>query len=148
MKNSVTYKLLAFAFILFLSLNLKAQDNNHDNGNGNHGDNHGNGNNNHGDNHNNNDNDGAAYLVTPNPSSSFAMVISNGNNGRNIKQIAITDNTGNLVSNNNFGDNVRVATVDVSLLPSGIYTISISNGVTVEAHVLSVNYPICPPYCP
>jgi hypothetical protein len=90
---------------------------------------------------------GQRYLVTPNPSGNFAMVISLGD-GVNIAKIAINNNLGQLVSSNNYGDNTRVAMLDVSSLSAGVYTISISSSVSTETQILGVNFPICPPYCP
>jgi hypothetical protein len=89
------------------------------------------------------------FIVTPNPSSSFAMVIAVGD-GNNISRVAIFNGLGQLVRDNNYGDNnnTRVAMVDVSDLSAGVYTINISNSVTTESQVLGVNFPICPPYCP
>jgi hypothetical protein len=87
------------------------------------------------------------FIVTPNPSSSFAMVIAVGD-GYSISRIAIYNKLGAMVSNNNYGDNVRVAMVDVSTLSADIYTISISSSTTTESQVLGVNFPLCPPYCP
>ena len=87
------------------------------------------------------------FMVTPNPSASFAMVIALGE-GNSVSRVAIYNGIGQLVRDNNFGDNQRVALVDVSTLSAGIYTINISNTTITESQVLGVNFPICPPYCP
>ena len=91
---------------------------------------------------------GQRYLVTPNPSASFAMVIALGE-GNNISRVAIFNGLGQLVRDNNYSDNnTRVAMMDVSTLSAGIYTISISGSLVTETQVIGVSFPICPPYCP
>ena len=87
------------------------------------------------------------YVVASSPALSFAIVIAAGN-GTDISSVQISDQMGNVITNTNYNGDVRVAAVDVSQLEPAIYIITISNGLTAESQILSVNYPICPPYCP
>lgn len=88
------------------------------------------------------------FLVTPNPSTAFAMVIALGE-GNNISRIAIFNRLGQKVGDKNYSEtNLRVAMVDVSTLSPDLYTISISSTTTTESQALAVNFPLCPPYCP